>query len=82
MAENEEVERCKWEMDVIITVGKTGVRTIYIDSPDMMTKKEVEQAAEHIATHGAWWFDVLVTPHRIESITIHKTDEEENVYQE
>ena len=72
----------KWDMDVVYTVGKTEIRTLYIGPTDYMTKKEVEQAAEHIATHGVWWFNVLVPPHRIESVTINETDEEKNVYQE
>ena len=80
MAEAEEVERCKWDMDVIITVGKTGTSTIYIESPNM-TMKEIEAAAEHIATHGVWWHKMLTPPNRIYSISVCKTDEEENVDQ-
>ena len=81
MAENEEVERCKWDMDVVITILKTETKTICTGPTDYMTEKEVEQAAEYIATHGVWWFEVLVPPHRIESVTVHRTGEEKNVYQ-
>ena len=60
----------KWDMDVIVATGKTETRTILVGPTDYMTKKGVEKAAEYIATHGVWWFEVLVPPHRIESITI------------
>ena len=74
----------RWDMDVVITITVGIVietRTICVGPTDYMNEKEIEKAAEHIATHGVWWFNVLVPPHRIESVTINETDEEENVYQ-
>ena len=80
MAENEKVERCKWDIDVIITTGKTNTSTIYIESPNM-TMKEIEAAAEYIATHGVWWHEMLTPPNRIYSVSVYRTGEEKNVYQ-
>ena len=75
MANHKAVARYKWDMDVVIAIGlKTETKTIQVGPTDWMTGKEAEEAAEHIATHGVWWFEVLVPPHRIESITVKKAE--------
>jgi len=75
MDNNKVVARYKWDMDVVITIGINRVtRTIQVGPTGWMTGKEAEKAAEHIATHGVWWFEVLVPPHRIESITVKRAE--------
>ena len=80
MIGNKVVARYWWDIDVVITVGDT-YKTIYISTePDYMTKKEIEQAAEHIATHGVWHHETLTPPHRIYDISVNKA-EGRDVYQ-
>jgi len=81
MDENKEVERYKWDIDVIVTHRTGGSHTIHIAPSDYMTEKEIEKAVEHIATHGVWQKESLIPPHRVYQVSVYKAGEEKNVYQ-
>ena len=70
----------KWDIDVLLD-SDLG-RVLYIHSSDGMTTKEIEEAVEHMSTHGVWYKESLFPSHRIHKFSVCKTDEEENVYQE
>ena len=70
----------KWDIDVLL--DSDFGRVLYIHSSDRMTTKEIEEAVEHMSTHGVWYKESLFPSHRIHKFSVCKTDEEENVYQE
>jgi len=77
MKKNEEVERCKWDVDVVVTHRTGGTHTIHIAPTDYMTEKEIEKAAEHIATRGVWQKESLIPPHRVYQISVYRTEEKD-----
>jgi len=70
----------KWDIDVLLD-SDLG-RVLYVCSNGGMTTKEIEEAVEHMSTHGVWYKGSLFPSHRIHKFSVCKTDEEENVYQE